>query len=92
VQAGVAFNHYVTITDAVRAGARAGAVSSNPVADAEDAAVKSAGGLLANADVDATVSNGDVTVTATKQEKLSIFGFTLFSPTLRSTTTERVEH
>jgi hypothetical protein len=66
-------------------------VSDDPVADAKDAAVKSAGGLLTNADVQASVSNGDVTVTATKQETISIFGFPVYSPTLTSTTTERVE-
>jgi Flp pilus assembly protein TadG len=90
-QFGLAYNHYVTLTDASRAGARAGAVSDDAVAAAKDAAVKSAGGLLTNADVQATVANGDITVTTTRQETISIFGFAVVTPTLRSTTTERVE-
>jgi Flp pilus assembly protein TadG len=93
VQLGLAYNHWVTLTDAVRAGARVGAVSGSGAQIEVRNAVKTAANDLALTDSEITVvySGGDVTVTARRQETLSIFGLTLFSPTLSSTTTERVE-
>src|SRR5207248_1772589 len=72
IQFGIIFNQYLTLTDAVRAGARKAAVSrqvGNPVGTTT-AAVKSASGDLDQSKMTITVSStwqpgGDVTVTAT---------------------------
>lgn len=98
IQLGVVFNHYVTVTDAVRAGARKAAVSrhqSDPVGTAANAVRSSAPNLdqaqLAVA-VNSTWQQGtDVTVTASYPFQVSLLGFVVTSGQLTSTTTERVE-
>jgi Flp pilus assembly protein TadG len=93
VEVGITYNHYVTLTDAARAGARAGAVSGDGgYASVRAAVKKSATGLgLTDGDIPVTYSGGDVTVTARHQESIEIFGLPIWNPTISSTTTERVE-
>jgi len=99
IQFGIVFNNYVTVTDAVRAGARKAAVSrleANPCGAAQDAIRKSAGGLD---QVKLTVSpcvstwqpGTDVTVEASYPYEINLLGFVAASGRLTSTTTERVE-
>ena len=98
VQFGIAFNNYVALTDAVRAGARTAAVSrmaSNPVADATSR-VKTASGDLDPTKVNVTVTSDwvhgdDVVVTATYPYSISLLGVIVASGNLTSKTTERVE-
>jgi Flp pilus assembly protein TadG len=98
IQFGIVFNNYVTLTDAVRAGARKGAVgrfSSNPVGDVQTAIKSSAGGLN-QGQLDISVSSSwapasDVAVTATYPYSISLLGMVVKSGRLSSTTTERVE-
>ena len=101
IQVGVAFNHYITLTDAVRAGARKGAVGrqlEDPVAEVEQAVRTAATDNLDPADleisVDSTWEQGSkVTVTASYPYELRLLGFgvTVTSGRLSSSTTERVE-
>jgi Flp pilus assembly protein TadG len=97
VQFGITFKDYVTLTDAVRAGARTAAVSRNtadPVATTI-ARVKSASDLTpanVNVTVTSTWAHGDdVVVTATYPYSISLFGVVVSSGNLSTTTTERVE-
>ena len=97
VQFGLTFNHYVTLTDAVRAGARTAAVSrqvSCPVCVTTDK-VKAASGDMAP-DVKVTVTStwnhgDDVVVKATYPYSINLMGLVIASGDLSSTTTERVE-
>jgi Flp pilus assembly protein TadG len=97
-QFGITFNHYVTLTDAVRAGARTAAISRqapNPVGDTETQ-VRSAATNLNQASLNVTVSSlwqhgGNVTVTGTYPYSINLLGVVVASGTLTSTTTERVE-
>jgi Flp pilus assembly protein TadG len=98
VQFGIAFNNYVTLTDAVRAGARAGAVArndSNPSNDAVNAVLNSATNLNQsnlNVSVNSTWAPGsDLTVSATYPYSISLLGWVVVSGNLTSQTTERVE-
>ena len=98
IQFGILFNNYITVTDAVRAGARKAAVSrheSNPCGQAVNK-VKQAAGDLDQAKLNVTCSSGwqpgnDVTVTATYPYAVDLIGFVLVSGNLSSSTTERVE-
>ena len=98
IQFGIAFNNYVTLTDATRAGARKAAVgrqSANPVGDCQAAVRNSANDLNAS-DLTATCNStwqmgADVTVTATYPYHISLLGLVVKSGRLSSTTTERVE-
>ena len=98
IQFGIVFNNYVTLTDAVRAGARKGAVgrfSASPVSDVQNAVTNSAGGLDSS-QLNITVNSpwtpaSDVTVTATYPYSISLLGWVVKSGRLSSTTTERVE-
>jgi Flp pilus assembly protein TadG len=97
IQFGITFKDYVTLTDAVRAGARTAAVSrysADPVADTK-ARVKSAADLVpANVNVTVLstwVHGDDVVVTATYPYAISLFGVVVSSGNLSSSTTERVE-
>jgi Flp pilus assembly protein TadG len=98
IQFGITFNRYVTLTDAVRAGAREGAVGrhlSDP-ADAVEDRVRESAGDLNQADLAVTVSSTwergeDVTVSATYPYEISLLGWVVASGNLSSTTTERVE-
>ena len=98
IQFGIVFNHYVTVTDAVRAGARQGAVgrhTANPSAAVVDRVRDSASGLdQSKLNVSVTspwTQASDVTVTATYPYNISLLGFVVKSGNLASTTTERVE-
>ena len=99
IQFGIAFNHYVTLTDATRAGARKAAVGrnlSNPV-NACQSANRNVG-VRTSTDRDLTTScsstwqmGADVTVNANYPYKISLLGLVVKSGQLSSTTTERVE-
>jgi Flp pilus assembly protein TadG len=98
IQFGIAFNNYVTLTDATRAGARKAAVGrqlSDPVGACQSAIVSSAEDLNAS-DLTTSCSStwqpgADVTVTATYPYQISLLGLVVKSGRLSSTTTERVE-
>ena len=98
IQFGIVFNHYVTLTDATRAGARKAAVSrrlQNPVGVAS-AAVRSSAKDLEQSDLNVSVASSwtpasDVTVTATYPYSISLLGVVVKSGRLSSSTTERVE-
>ncbi len=98
IQFGITFNHYLTLVDAVRAGARTAAVSRqapNPAAVAE-AKVRAAAEDLDQAELAVTVTSAwkqgeDVAVTAKYPYRISLLGLVVKSGDLSSTTTERVE-
>lgn len=107
MQFGILFSHHLTLTDAVRAGARQAAVSrtlTDPAGSAEARVRSAASGSLTDADLDVTVTpydplsgqakfaqGGDVTVTATYPYSINLLGFVVKSGRLTSQTTERVE-
>jgi hypothetical protein len=95
IQFGVAFNNYVTLTDATRAGARKAAVGRrlpNPEASTETAVRNSATDLKQGDLVDSTWEPGaDVAVTATYPYTINLLGIPMKTGRLSSTTTERVE-
>ena len=103
IQFGILFNHYQTLTDAVRVGARQAAVSRtlpNPAAAAEARVRSAASGSLSDADdpvaLDVTVTStfaqgSDVTVKATYPYSINLLGVVVKSGRLTSETTERVE-
>jgi Flp pilus assembly protein TadG len=98
IQFGITFNNYITLTDAVRAGARKGAVGrhlSNPQA-AVTTQVRNAATDLKSSDLQITVNStwaqgSDVTVTATYPYSINLLGVVVKSGRLSSSTTERVE-
>jgi Flp pilus assembly protein TadG len=98
IQFGIAFNNYVTLTDATRAGARTAAVgrqSASPVSDCQ-AAIRGSAKDLTQSNLIPTCSStwqpgADVTVTATYPYKISLLGLVMKTGRLSSTTTERVE-
>lgn len=99
-QFGVAFNNYVTLTDAVRAGARKAAVSRNESDPAGvcRAQVLAAADNLDTAELEPTIKcdsswapGSDVTVHADYPFNVSLLGWVLVSGRLNSTTKERVE-
>ena len=98
VQFGITFNHYLTLTDSVRAGARKAAVSreaSDPVGAAV-AQVRASASDLKQSDLSVTITSswspgGDVTVTARYPYSINIMGVVVHSGQLKSSTTERVE-
>lgn len=101
IQFGIVFNHYLTVTDAARAGARKGAVSmygdGSPAAAAEQAARDSADNLDdGELDVDvfanpAWEKGSDISVTVSYPYEVSLVGIVVTSGDLESTTTERIE-
>jgi Flp pilus assembly protein TadG len=98
VQFGIAFNNYLTLTDAVRRGARTAAVSrqGGAPASATVAAVNTAASDLTQSKLNVTVNStwlpgDDVTVSATYPYSISLFGLVVATGSLTSTTTERVE-
>jgi Flp pilus assembly protein TadG len=107
VDFGITYNHYISLTDAVRAGARVAAVSRSavdPQSTTQTAVTTAANGLslVAPADVSWTCPAGppkscawtagqSVTVSAKTPYRLAIFGLTVMSGNLTSTTTERIE-
>jgi Flp pilus assembly protein TadG len=98
VQLGIVFNHYVTLTDAARAGARKAVVSrqaSNP-SGTTVTAVRNSATNLDHSKLGVTVTSSwqqgqDVTVAATYPYQVSLLGIVVKSGTLRSQTTERLE-
>ena len=98
IQFGVTFNHYITLTDAVRAGARTAAVSRHDpnrvnitVDRVQEAApdLKPADLLIA---VDSTWEAGhEVEVSASYPYEIKVLGVTVKKGRMHSTTTERVE-
>jgi Flp pilus assembly protein TadG len=100
IQFGIAFNHYLSLTDAVRAGARTAAVSrhlgASGAVDATKTAVKGATSDITLTDAQVTVNStwtqgSQVTVTATYPYSISIFGVPVTAGNLTSTSKERVE-
>jgi Flp pilus assembly protein TadG len=106
IQFGILFNNYITLTDAVRAGARQAAVSRtlpNPTQVTSDRVRRSAAGLDSNkltvsvAVWDPATSSaiwaqgGDVTVTARYPFSINLMGFVVRTGNLKAETTERVE-
>jgi Flp pilus assembly protein TadG len=99
IQFGIAFKDYLSLTDAVRAGARKAAVSRNlsdPVGTTRTAVRNAASDLdqskLPNPDVASTWQPGtDVKVSAQYPFRISLFGLPVVTGNLKSSTTERVE-
>jgi Flp pilus assembly protein TadG len=98
VQFGILFNNYVTLTDAVRAGARAAAVSrqaSDP-SGAATAAVRSSARDLTPGSLGVSISSAwtpgaPVTVTATYPYSINLLGWVVTSGSLTTKSTEAVE-
>lgn len=98
-QFGVAFNNYVTLTDAARAAARKGAVSRQAgQSGACQAAGYAAGADLKNPGTDFVLTcssswsqGSDVTVTASYPYSISLLGWVVSSGRLNTTMKERVE-
>ncbi|HEV2712023.1 MAG TPA: TadE/TadG family type IV pilus assembly protein [Gaiellaceae bacterium] len=98
IQFGITFNNYITLTDAVRAGARKGAVSrheKDPAAVTVDA-VKAAATDLKPANLAVTVEStweaGDeVKVSASYPYQIKLLGVSVKEGFIHSATTERVE-
>jgi Flp pilus assembly protein TadG len=102
IQFGIAFNNYLTVTDAVRAGARVAAVSRNlPPGDREAAVEAKVVQAAENIDTEKLVISvsaspswqrgGDVTVTASYPWSVNLLGKVVASGDLTSETTERIE-
>ncbi len=98
IQFGIVFNNYITVTDAVRAGARKGSVGrhlQNPSA-AVVQSVRDASTGLKQSDLNVTVASSwqqgeQVTVTGSYPYSISLLGLVVKSGRLTSTTKERVE-
>lgn len=107
IQFGILFNNYLTLTDAVRAGARQAAVSrltADPVAAASRRVTLAADASLDVAKLQVDVipydpatstasfaQGGDVTVSASYPYSINLLGVVVKSGQLTSSTTERVE-
>lgn len=98
IQFGIVFHQYVTLTDAVRAGGRQGAVSRDlpdptgaVVSRVRTSAVNLDQGQLGVAVSSPWERGADVTVTATYPYDISLLGIVVKSGTFSATTTERVE-
>jgi Flp pilus assembly protein TadG len=98
IQFGIAFNNYLTLTDAVRAASRKGAVARgtpNPVADCTGAAQNAAANLdtskLKVTCTSSWQSGSDVTVTGTYPYTIHLLGWVVKSGDLKTQIKERVE-
>jgi hypothetical protein len=98
IQFGIVFHQYVTLTDAVRAGGRQGAVARdlpNPRAIVEDRVRRSTVNLdqsKLSVVVDSTFLRGDdITVTASYPYSINLLGIVVKSGNFSATTVERVE-
>jgi Flp pilus assembly protein TadG len=98
IQFGIVFNHYITLTDAVRAGARKGATGrhlQNPDA-AVVQAVRNAATDMNQSDLQVSVtstweSGSDVEVRGSYPYQINLLGVVVRSGRMTSTTKERVE-
>ena len=97
-QFGITFNRYLTLTDAVRAGARAGAVArhGDDPAGTTEVRVREAAANLDQAELTVTVTSSwepgeDVVVSGSYPYSINLLGIVVASGDLTSTTTERVE-
>jgi Flp pilus assembly protein TadG len=100
VQLGIVFTHYLTLTDATRAGARRATVNrliTNASGDAEQA-VRAAASDLDQSKLKVTVTStdwarpgSDVKVNASYPFEIDILGWVVKSGNLTSTQTERLE-
>ena len=98
LQFGVVFNNYITLTDAVRAGARQAAVGRS-VADPAGAAVSRVRASATDLDqaklsvsvTSAWTQGADVTVIATYPYSIQLLGMVVTNGNLTSKSTERVE-
>ena len=100
IQFGVVFNHYVTVTDAARAGARKAAVSrfiGDQGASAEETAVESAANLdeeqleVDCSSTDWDTPGSDVECTVSYPYSINVLGWVVSDGSLSSTTKERLE-
>lgn len=107
VNFGITYNHYLALTDAVRAAGRVAAVSrsaADPVGTTQTALTTAANGLSfptppsvtwtcppATPSPCAMTAGQSVTVSASTPYSFSLFGIGLFSGHLTSSTTERIE-
>ena len=98
IQFGIVFNNYIQLTDAVRAGARKGAVGrhqQNPQGTVTQA-VRDASTSLKQSDLNVSVTSSwqpgsEVTVSASYPYSISLLGLVVKSGRMTSTTKERVE-
>jgi Flp pilus assembly protein TadG len=98
IQFGIVFNNYIQLTDAVRAGARKGAVGrhvQNPQG-AVIQTVRDASTSLKQSDLNVSVTSSwqqgeDVTVSASYPYSVNLLGVVIKSGRMTSTTKERVE-
>lgn len=100
IQFGLVFNNYLTLTDAVRAGARKAAVARHlpdPPGSAAQA-VRNAATDLRGSDLNVSVSvspswtaGAETTVSADYPFQISLLGLVIKSGRMHSTTKERVE-
>jgi Flp pilus assembly protein TadG len=100
IQFGILFNNYVTLTDAVRAGARKAAVSRQIQGTTpRQACIDQINASASDLDLSKLVPDcqsdwqptSTVRVTATYPYSISLMGLVIASGNLRSTTQERVE-
>jgi Flp pilus assembly protein TadG len=98
IQFGIVFNNYLTLTDAVRAGARKAAVSrqaADPAGNATQAVVDSGADIKIDPNKVTVTSDwqpGDpVSVQASYPYSISLLGWVVKSGYITSKTTERVE-
>ena len=99
-QFGIAFNNYITLTDATRAGARKAAVSrfAGDNGAAAKTAVRDAASSLDQTKLTVTVTSpnwtvpgSDVTVTASYPYSINLLGWTVKAGNIVSTTENRLE-
>ncbi len=98
IQFGIVFNNYVALTDAVRAGAREGAVARQTAdpGGATKTAVRTSAANLDQTNLAVSVTSSwapgsDVTVTASYPYSIKLLGWVVTAGNLTSKTTERVE-
>jgi len=94
IEAGIALNHYLRLTDAVRAGARTASITHDPAA-AGAAAASASDGLVAPTALQLSPTDwtpgGSITVSASVPWSVDILGLTVASGQLTSSTTQRIE-
>ena len=103
LQGGIAFNHYLVVTDAARAGSRQAIVariSKLSIAQIQQAAISASGdldqskvGVTVSDPTDPTLSTAGstVTVTVTYPYSINLLGWVVSSGNLTSSMTDRLE-